>query len=452
LPDNVASNRMTNGGDVAQTATVILLDRLNTPAPPDQATMRSKILAMLATLKPTDRVGFYSLGTTLSMVQDFSETADGLMQAAKRMTPGTPAASDPRGQQLDAALKDALTPIQQQDTRVRVPTTQQALQTIARHLAGIPGRKNLIWVLSDFPLTYGETADRRSNYEAEVARAVGIMGDANVAVYPMDPRGVTTSSNSVSGATNDSAAAENSAGKLMPGANRSGGSAGTSASIGQSGMETFDTIGKSTGGASFHNSNDLGGDVRKVLAEAEVTYTLGFYVDEKALDGKSHDLSVKLVKKAETNGATPRYKKSYLATQTAQQQRPSLGDLIGDPLDATAVGIMAATAPNPAKPGFNAVQVRVGLGDIQFERRADKWVAAVDLGMAIEGPNGKASSAVTVPTNLSLTDEQLKQGLGAGLIIDSAAPTPTQPSRLRVVVQDKNSGAAGSVRIPISPK
>jgi hypothetical protein len=49
-----------------------------------------------------------------------------------------------------------------------------------------------------------------------------------------------------------------------------------------------------------------------------------------------------------------------------------------------------------------------------------------------------------------LTDEQLKQGLGSGLIIDSAAPTPAQPSRLRVVVQDKSSGSAGSVRIPIS--
>jgi VWFA-related protein len=449
LPENVASNRMNNGGDVAQTATVILMDRLNTPSSADQATMRSKILTMLTTLKPTDRVGFYSLGTNLSLVQDFNDNADALIQAAKRAGSGGAAASDPRGQQLDAAMKEALTPIQQQDLRVRVPTTQQALQAIARHLAGIPGRKNLIWVLSEFPLTYGEDASRRSNYEAEVGRATEIMSEANVAVYPMDPRGVTTS-NASAGSTNDNTAAANSAGKLMPGANRSGGAAGTSGGLGQSGMETFDTIGKSTGGATFRNSNDLGGDVRKVLAEAEVTYTLGFYVDEKSLDGKSHDLTVKLVKKAETNGATPRFKKSYLATQTAQQQRPALNELIGDPLDATAVGIMAATAPDPAKPGFNAVQVRVSLGDIQFERKADKWVAAIDLGMAIEGLNGKATNAVTVPTNLSLTDEQLKQGLGSGLIIDSAAPTPAQPSRLRVVVQDKSSGSAGSVRIPIS--
>jgi VWFA-related protein len=453
LPDNVASNRMNNGGEVAQTATVILLDRLNTPSPLDQATVRTKVLTMLAALKPSDRVGFYSLGTTLSMVQDFNEEADRLIQSAKRLAAGgTAAAPDARGQQLDAALKDALTPIQQQDVaRVRVPTTQQALQTIARHLAGIPGRKNLIWVLSDFPLTYGETADRRTNYEAEVARAVGIMSDANVAAYPMDPRGVTTSSAASSGATNDSTTAANSAGRLMKGANSAGGAGGTADTLGQSGMETFDNIGKSTGGASFHNSNDLSGDVRKVLGEAEVTYTLGFYVDDKALDGKSHDLSVKLANKPETKGASARYKKSYIATtaQAAQQQHASLGELVQDAFDATAVGIMAATAPDPAKPGFNAVQVRVSLSDIQFEHRADKWVASIDLGMAIE-TNGKAANAVTVPTPLSLSDEQLRQGLTSGLIIDSAAPTPAQPSRLRVVIQDKTSGAAGSVRIPIS--
>lgn len=455
LPDNVASNRMNNGGEVAQTATVILLDRLNTPLPLDQATVRSKVLTMLTTLKPTDRIGFYSLGTTLSMVQDFNEDAGRLIEAAKRTIAGGAApASDARGQLLEAALKDALTPIQQQDARVRVPTTQQALQSIARHLAGIPGRKNLIWVLSDFPLTYGEGADRRSNYEAEVARAAGIMGDANVAVYPMDPRGVTTTSSSSSGAQNDVSTSDATAGKLMPGANRSGGAAGIAATLGQSGTETFDNIAKSTGGASYHNTNDISGDVRKVLAEAEVTYTLGFYVDDKALDGKSHDLSVKLAKKAETNGATPRYKKSYLATpaQAAQQQRPPLAELVQDPFDATSVGIMAATAPDPAKPGNNLVQVRVSLGDIQFEHRADKWVAAIDLGMAIESPGGKASTAVTVPTNLSLSDEQLKQGLTSGLIIDSVAPTPAQPSRLRVVVQDKSSGAAGSVRIPIGSR
>ncbi len=222
-----------------------------------------------------------------------------------------------------------------------------------------------------------------------------------------------------------------------------------SASNRQASMGTFDAIAEATGGISFHDTKDLAGDVRKVVAEAEVTYMLGFYVDDKGLDGKSHDLSVKLAKRPETGGAIVRYKRSYLASRPPH---PSITDLVQDSFDATEVGVMAATAPDPAKPGTNVVQVRVDLGDIQFEHRDDKWVAAVDLGMALEGPNGRTSTAATVTTNLNLSDEQLQKGLTAGLIIDSVAPAPSQPSHLRVVVQDKASGAAGSVRVPISPK
>jgi VWFA-related protein len=75
LPPGVVSNRLNSGGETARSATVILFDRLNLPRPLDQATVRTKVLAFLASLKPADRVGFYSLGTGLTMVEDFSEDA-----------------------------------------------------------------------------------------------------------------------------------------------------------------------------------------------------------------------------------------------------------------------------------------------------------------------------------------------------------------------------------------
>jgi hypothetical protein len=56
----------------------------------------------------------------------------------------------------------------------------------------------------------------------------------------------------------------------------------------------------------------------------------------------------------------------------------------------------------------------------------------------------------TIP--LTLSDDQLKQALAAGLVIDNTVPTPPQPMKLRVVIQDKLSGNSGSVRLPIGPK
>jgi activator of HSP90 ATPase len=128
-------------------------------------------------------------------------------------------------------------------------------------------------------------------------------------------------------------------------------------------------------------------------------------------------------------------------------------ELSAEQLDSTLIGVMAATAPDPSKPGIHVVQVRVSGSDLQFERRGDKWTASFDLGLSIEtGP--RAGSNVSVKTiNLpEFTEDQLKQVLTAGLDINNTVPTPPQPAKLRVVVQDKVSGAAGSVRIPIGPK
>jgi hypothetical protein len=218
------------------------------------------------------------------------------------------------------------------------------------------------------------------------------------------------------------------------------------------------TIAEETGGKAFINVNDVSVPLREVLDFAEPTYTLGFYVDDKALDGKVHDLSVKVAKKPETNGAKVYARKSYLAagvqSPAAQQQRASMTELSAEQLDATLIGVMAASAPDPSKPGIHVVQVRVSASDLQFERRGDKWTASFDLGLAIETGGRGGSSNVSVKTiNLPLlSDDQLKQALTAGLDIDNTVPSPSQPALLRIVVQDKVSGAAGSVRIPIAPK
>jgi len=217
---------------------------------------------------------------------------------------------------------------------------------------------------------------------------------------------------------------------------------------GLSGVETMELIANQTGGKAFINVNDIAAPIREVVDAAEVSYTLGFYVDDKTLDGRKHDLSVKLTKKAETSGAKVSYRKSYLAS--ARHEHPPINELVADRLDANRIGVMAASAPLPNKPGIDAVQVRVDLKDLQFEKRADKWFASFDLALAIE--SGGAPKVSISPNNLSLSDDQLRQGLAGGVTIDNSVPAPDKAATLRVVIQDKASGQAGSVRIPLPGK
>ena len=83
---------------------------------------------------------------------------------------------------------------------IRVQTTLDALRTIARHLSGYSGRKNLIWISSSFPLTIAPDAmqhhnlafESNRNYESEVAAVTNALADAKIAVYPVSPSGVQT--------------------------------------------------------------------------------------------------------------------------------------------------------------------------------------------------------------------------------------------------------------------
>src|SRR5262249_35418567 len=83
---------------------------------------------------------------------------------------------------------------------VRVRMTLDALRVIARHVSGYPGRKNLIWLSSAFPLNIMPDANLTMvarfsgtrNYGGDMAAVASALTDAQVAVYPIDPRGMQT--------------------------------------------------------------------------------------------------------------------------------------------------------------------------------------------------------------------------------------------------------------------
>ena len=345
-------------------------------------------------------------------------------------------------------MRDALTPGHPLDNAARAEITTKAFREIARRMAGVPGRKSLIWIASSFPLTYGDDPNRRTDEQAEVDNIQNLLSDANIALYSIDPRGAGTafsqpkSGNSKGGnSSSDSDEATSTQGGGRGGGKGGGGAARMTAldnsapSSGLSGVESMQQIAGQSGGKAFINVNDIAEPIREVIDSSDVSYTLGFYVTDKSLDGRKHDLSVKVAKKPETSDAKLSYRKSYIAA--AHREHPPMTELVADRLDANRIGVMAASAPAPNRPGIDAVQVRVDLKDLQFEKRVDKWFASFDLALAIES-GGEPRVSVS-PSSLSLTDDQLKQGLAGGVTIDNTVPAPDKAATLRVVVQDKSS-------------
>lgn len=471
LPAGVGSNRIGSSGQRAKTATVILFDRINILEPQTSSTSASssnsggalsglgmgaqaragrQVLGLLASLKGPEKVALYSLFQDLTVVRDFTEDSAPLIEAARRAIASPQKTGvTPAEQALDAKLRDALTPGHPLDRSVRAEITQNAFREIARRMDGADGRKTLIWITSNFPLTYGDDANRRTESEAEVNKAASVFSEANIAVYSIDPRGAGTAFSESNNSANSDASSGGGKGGKGGGKGMTQLDSATTQNAGSlSGPESMESIARETGGKSFTNVNDIGPPMREAIDSGEVSYTLGFYVDDKALDGKKHDLSVKLSKKAETSGAKISYRKSYLAA--AHREYPQINELVADRLDANRIGVMAAAAPATNRPGIDAVQVRVDLKDLQFEKHADKWFTSFDLALAIESA-GEPRVSVS-PNNLSLSDDQLRQGLAGGVTIDNTVPAPDKAATLRIVIQDKATGEAGSVRIPLPGK
>jgi hypothetical protein len=124
--------------------------------------------------------------------------------------------------------------------------------------------------------------------------------------------------------------------------------------------------------------------------------------------------------------------------------RPKIGEVMADTLPATGIALIAVANPEPAKPGFQKLDVRVTIGDVKFEQLADQWAGSFDLGVGVEGVAGGNVETF----NVKWTNDEYQGALKQGLIVGKSIQTDGKSGIFNVVVQDKASGAVGSIKVP----
>jgi VWFA-related protein len=214
LPPDTYTNRPEEQTNVPASVTVILLDALNTEAA-DQTLARKQVIRALREIQPQEYVALYWLGNGLHILHDFTTDASILRQvlagyesksprqldnseladpSLNTPNPSTPAGQTSERQAFRLAFDQR---VANQSTRDRVRATVSALVAIANHLGTRKGRKNLVWVSSSFPVSLGYdkfdlnwTNDTGEGFDDDVRRAASALTDANIAVYPVDARGL----------------------------------------------------------------------------------------------------------------------------------------------------------------------------------------------------------------------------------------------------------------------
>jgi VWFA-related protein len=415
----------------------VLLDRLNTDKTLQPYSNR-KVVEYLQKNGNQDPIGIYVMGTGVHAIQELTDDPARLERAvrslktqdARRITADVTA--DPTGMaETDAMVAKALEALQDFEVKDRVAITRDSLIAIARHLAKVPGRKNLVWISSSFPLII-QRAHETIEFTNEVDEAARALADANVAVYMVDARGLAPSG--MGSAENGPAAGCR--GACAPQLKLATG--------GPSGVDTMNRITGLTGGQAFYNTNGIDESIKKAVDDSQLTYTVGFYASEDTFDDRYH----KLVVKVDKRNLDVRFRPGYFATKVpagSQTAAPTFEHLMLQQLDEVAIGMTVQASADPAQAGAYRVQTWIDLHDIHLELQGKEWHGEVNLSLYLAG----AKSARTITRKITIPEDGLAAALVKPVEIVSTITDNGAATELRAMAQDKATGAAGSVRVPL---
>jgi len=440
LPPNLFTNRLDAGTRTLTTATVVLFDGLNTRLT-DQVYAREQIRKFLRQLQPGERVALYAMGRGPRVLQDFTEDSSALTQALTTYKGGAPASLnaplyDPAttgSEHFEAWLGELTFGLYDYYAEDRAFRTVRALTAIAGHLEQIPGRKNLIWVSGSFPVSIGSDSvdlpkkigQSKRESRPEVERAVRALGKANLAIYPVDARGLI--------------AAQQYSGPLTKPELRNPDT---------SEIARMQMLADRTGGRAFFNNNDLVAALRRALDDARVTYVLGYYPSHHDWKGRFRKIDLRVNR--------PEVELHYRRGYFAQPDEPGdswyreqvLNASLWNPVDAT--GLRLTVAVRPALEGGLDLAVQTDSRDISFQPKGERRECALDVWLVQLDRQEKQIKTNARTNNLSLdqpTFDKVKQVNGLALA-EHVNPEP-EAVLLRVLVRDVASGKLGSLTVPL---
>jgi VWFA-related protein len=470
---NKFSNRLEQKAGSPTSATVILLDLRNTSFN-DMAYAKKQIAKFLSQIQPQDRVALYSLSSEIYIMHDFTQNAGELVRALAdskdsydfRLGASEIAPSKTGDENVDLTNDASTMRATEFDTTNRFEQTALAIKTIADHLKGLPGRKNLIWVSSSFPieiLTSGgptpqAVAATRSlgtsgnltyagprpaqitdikQYTEQIEDAARSLNSADVAVYPVDARGLIGNAQTAmtSGTvTNFMTTPPDTTSPFPDRAN----------------FDTMATFADHTGGLAFYNSNDIQGAVRKAIDDSRVTYVIGYYPTNTKWDGKFREIKIRTNKP----GVRLRYRLGYYAlpdtTLSDTEKAQLLKDAEWSPLEATDLGIEVTVNPAETSEGRAVhAQLRIASNQLHFDLNQNNWKDSLDVVWVEIGATGRAIGAFQKTVGLDVPQESYDLLVSKGISFDQTLKPSANAVELRLVVRDGGSGAIGSVNIPL---
>jgi VWFA-related protein len=323
----------------------------------------------------------------------------------------------------------------------RAVATLNALGSIARILGGLPGRKNLIWITGELPFSFipedrvmtdaelsedlpsletrrvGEhaagnyAATFRASHAEEIREIAGRLASAQVAVYPVDARGLSISTEIDS-------------------------------------QETMREMARETGGRAYVNQNEIRVGVERAFADETAAYTIGYYPENKKYDNKYRSIKVKVKK----DGVEVQNRRGYYAIDPTQVKgynpQQEVTSALGDVVPSTMVSFTAQVKPPSANsvPGKIGVTYLVDASTISAEDASGgKHLNLIFYASIFSG--GKIVSTNSQKVDQTFDANTYQQIAQKGIMLHM--DLDPKPGQLRLAVQDARTGLVGTINAAV---
>jgi hypothetical protein len=322
----------------------------------------------------------------------------------------------------------------------RVEVTLSAMNSLARILGGMPGRKTIIWVTGGFPFSLipenravsqaeleetlpslytrrvGEHAEgnyaatSRQSHADKIRETAARLSTAQVAVYPVDARGLAIS-------------------------------------IDQDAQETMKEMARETGGRAYVNQNEIREGVAVAFADNSATYTLGYYPENKKWDGKYRQIKVKVSR----DGVETRSRRGYYAIDPTQikgyNASQEVASALADVVPATLVGFTAQVKPPSANAGKGKIGITflVDASTLSAEDASGGKRLNVVFYAAVYSPEGKMVTNSSQKVDQTFPADVYQQILQHGVMLQMDLDSLPGNNELRLAVQDVRTGLVGTI-------
>jgi VWFA-related protein len=497
---------------------VLLLDALNTDRQ-DQTYVHNQIIEFLKHMNPETRTAVFTLGSRLRMIQGFTSDSKALVAAVNDPRFGDeitkPLESRSIGDKKDdnfnvatmvmmaggmtagiAALDASQREVANVQAGQRIGMTLQALQILARYLAAVPGRKNLIWFSSSFPVTVfprvngtgrPDTSDL-GEYGKSIRQTADMLTVSRIAVYPIGAEGMMVEKTYTPDTESyHPAPVDYEGGQIAPQAAPMAGSVGAGGASPSMGNEldmtpfvneasarsdkimSMEQLAADTGGKAFFNTNDLNAATQKAIADGAHYYTIAYSPKNKKMDGSYRQIKIKV--------PDTKYKLAYRPGYNADDPSKIEAKANADPLreqmmlgmpNATqllyGLRVMPAVPQPPAnapRAGKNAkltgpttrysVDFMIRWTDVKLTASADgRHTGKIQVELQVYDRDGKALNweGGTQMMDLSpeVYDAVKRSGVPAHFEIDLPS---NEDVTLVTGVYDWGTGKAGTLQIPL---